>query len=150
MYQFEKVNKKLLGSQVEDELMNFILEEPLEVGQKIPNEFELAEKFGVGRSTIREAVKALVSKGILEVRRGSGTYVISTSTLEDDPLGLSRFQDKYQLSLELFEVRLMLEPEIASMAAEYALPEEREQLKNLCDEVENLYRAGKNHIKKDI
>ena len=61
MYQFEKVNKKLLGSQVEDELMNFILEEPLEVGQKIPNEFELAEKFGVGRSTIREAVKALVS-----------------------------------------------------------------------------------------
>lgn len=150
MYQFEKVNKKLLGSQVEDELMNFILEEPLEVGQKIPNEFELAEKFGVGRSTIREAVKALVSKGILEVRRGSGTYVISTSTLEDDPLGLSRFQDKYQLALELFEVRLMLEPEIASMAAEYALPEEREQLKNLCDEVENLYRAGKNHIKKDI
>ena len=59
--------------------MNFILEEPLEVGQKIPNEFELAEKFGVGRSTIREAVKGLVSKGILEVRRGSGTYVISTS-----------------------------------------------------------------------
>ena len=41
MYQFEKVNKKLLGSQVEDELMNFILEEPLEIGQKIPNEFEL-------------------------------------------------------------------------------------------------------------
>ncbi|MGN8632478.1 FadR/GntR family transcriptional regulator [Blautia sp. HCP3S3_G3] len=150
MYQFEKVNKKLLGSQVEDELMNFILEEPLEIGQKIPNEFELAEKFGVGRSTIREAVKALVSKGILEVRRGSGTYVISTSTLEDDPLGLSRFQDKYKLALELFEVRLMLEPEIASMAAEYADSREREQLKALCDEVENLYRSGKNHIPKDI
>lgn len=150
MYQFEKVNKKLLGSQVEDELMNYILEEPVEVGQKIPNEFELAEMFCVGRSTIREAVKALVSKGILEVRRGSGTYVTSTSTLEDDPLGLSRFQDKYKLALELFEVRLMLEPEIASMAAEYALPEEREQLKVLCDEVERLYRAGKNHIPKDI
>ncbi|MDO4307390.1 MAG: FadR/GntR family transcriptional regulator [Eubacteriales bacterium] len=150
MYQFEKVNKKLLGSQVEDELMNFILEEPLEVGQKIPNEFELAEKFGVGRSTIREAVKGLVSKGILEVRRGSGTYVISTSSLEEDPLGLSRFQDKYKLALELFEVRLMLEPEIASLAAEYATKEEGEQLKVLCDEVERLYREGKNHTKKDI
>lgn len=150
MYQFEKVNKKLLGSQVEDELMNFILEEPLEVGQKIPNEFELAEKFGVGRSTIREAVKGLVSKGILEVRRGSGTYVISTSSMEDDPLGLSRFQDKYKLALELFEVRLMLEPEIAALAAEYALPEEKEQLKVLCDEVESLYKAGKNHTPKDI
>ena len=70
MYQFEKVSKKLLGSQVEDELMNYILQEPIEIGQKIPNEFELAEMFGVGRSTIREAVKGLVSKGILEVRRG--------------------------------------------------------------------------------
>lgn len=150
MYQFEKANKKLLGSQVEDELMNFILEEPLEVGQKIPNEFELAEKFGVGRSTIREAVKGLVSKGILEVRRGSGTYVISTSSLEEDPLGLSRFQDKYKLALELFEVRLMLEPEIASLAAEYATKEEGEQVKILCDEVERLYREGKNHTKKDI
>lgn len=150
MYQFEKVNKKLLGSQIEDELMNFILEEPLEVGQKLPNEFELAEKFGVGRSTIREAVKGLVSKGILEVRRGSGTYVISTSSVEDDPLGLSRFQDKYKLALELFEVRLMLEPEIAALAAEYALPEEKEQLKILCDEVESLYKAGKNHTPKDI
>ena len=77
----------------------------MEVGQKIPNEFELAEKFGVGRSTIREAVKGLVSKGILEVRRGSGTYVISTSTLEDAPLGLSKFEDKYKLALELLDVR---------------------------------------------
>lgn len=150
MYQFEKVNKKLLGSQVEDELMNFILEEPLEVGQKIPNEFELAEKFGVGRSTIREAVKGLVSKGILEVRRGSGTYVISTSTLEDDPLGLSKFEDKYKLALELLDVRLMLEPEIAALAAEYASPEDKEQVQALCDEVEHIYRSGKNHIKKDI
>ena len=150
MYQFEKINKKLLGSQVEDELMNFILQEPIEIGQKIPNEFELAEKFGVGRSTVREAVKGLVSKGILEVRRGSGTYVISTSSLEDDPLGLSRFQDKYKLALELFEVRLMLEPEIASMACEYATEEEKQQLKELCDVVEQQYRDGENHIKKDI
>lgn len=150
MYQFEKINNKLLGSHVEDELMNYILEKPVEIGQKLPNEFELAEKFGVGRSTIREAVKALVSKGILEVRRGSGTYVISTSSLEEDPLGLSRFQDKYKLALELFEVRLMLEPEIAAMACDYATEEEMIQLKQLCDEVEQLYLSGKNHIKKDI
>ena len=82
MYQFEKMNRKLLGSQVEDELMNYILQEPVEIGEKIPNEFDLAEMFGVGRSTVREAVKSLVSKGILEVRRGSGTYVISTCSLE--------------------------------------------------------------------
>lgn len=150
MYQFEKMNHKLLGSQIEDELMNFILQEPIRIGEKIPNEFELAEKFGVGRSTIREAVKGLVSKGVLEVRRGSGTYVISTSTLEEDPLGLAKFQDKYKLALELFEVRLMIEPEIASLAATKATKEEKEQLKKLCDEVEQLYLDGKNHIQKDV
>lgn len=150
MYQFEKMNKGLLGAQVEDALFSFILNTPVEIGEKIPNEFELAEQFGVGRSTVREAVKGLVSRGILEVRRGSGTYVISTSPLEEDPLGLSRFQDKYKLALELFDVRLMLEPEIAVLACEYAEPEELVQLKNLCDEVEALYRAGKNHIKKDV
>lgn len=150
MYQFEKVSKKLLGSQVEDELMNYILQEPIEIGQKIPNEFELAEMFGVGRSTIREAVKGLVSKGILEVRRGSGTFVISTYTMEDDPLGLSKFEDKFKLALELFDVRLMIEPEIAALACDYAEPKEKERLKNLCDEVERIYKSGKNHIKKDI
>lgn len=150
MYQFEKMDKKLLGEQIEEQLMNYILEEPVEIGQKIPNEFELAERFGVGRSTIREAVKGLVSKGMLEVRRGSGTYVISTSTLESDPLGLSKLQDKYKLALELFEVRLMLEPEIAYQAAAYATDDDLRQLVRLCDETEALYISGKNHIPKDI
>ena len=150
MYQFEKVNKKLLGSQVEDALMDFILKKPVKIGEKLPNEFELAEQFGVGRSTVREAVRSLVSKGVLEVRRGSGTYVISTCTAEEDPLGRSRCEDRYKLALELLEVRLMLEPEIAALAAEYAAEEEMEQLEKLCDEVERLYRAGINHISKDI
>ena len=150
MDQLEKVGKKLLGSQIEDSLMEYILNEPVAIGEKLPNEFELAEKFGVGRSTIREAVKSLVSKGVLEVRRGSGTYVVSTSSLEEDPLGLGRFEDKYHLALELFEVRLMLEPEIAALASEYASEEEKAQLESLCDQVERQYTAGINHIKKDI
>lgn len=150
MYQFEKMDKRLLGSQVEDALFAYILNEPVEIGEKIPNEFELAERFGVGRSTVREAVKSLVSRGILEVRRGSGTFVVSTSTLEEDPLGLSKLQDKYKLALELFDVRLMLEPEIAVLASGYAAEEELVQLKKLCDEVEQLYLTGKSHMKKDV
>lgn len=150
MYQYEKHNKKSLGARTEDELMKYILQEPIKPGQKIPNEFELAEKFGVGRSTIREAVKGLVSRGILEVRRGSGTYVISTSFLEEDPLGLGKIQDKYELALELFEVRLMIEPEIASIACKNASEADLAHLKRLCDETEELYEGGHNHIKKDI
>ena len=99
MLQFDKTDKRLLTVQVEDALMQFIREEPVEIGERIPNEFKLAEMFGVGRSTIREAVKSLVIKGILEVRRGSGTYVAATSSAENDPLGLSRLRDKYRLAL---------------------------------------------------
>jgi len=150
MYHFEKIDRKLLGSQVEEELFQYILNEPVAIGQKIPNEFELAKQFGVGRSTIREAVKGLVSKGILEVRRGSGTFVINTSTLEEDPLGLGSMDDKYKLALELFDVRLMLEPEIAAMASKNAAPEDLEHLQTLCRETENLYLEGKDHISKDI
>lgn len=150
MYQFEKIGKKPLGARVEEALLEYILHEPVEVGQKIPNEFELAEVFGVGRSTIREAVKGLVSKGILEVRRGAGTFVISTSSVEEDPLGLSRFSDKYQLALELFDVRLMLEPEIVVLACENATEDELVQLRKLCQEVEERCRSGKNHIAKDV
>lgn len=150
MYQIEKMNKRLLAPQVEEELMNFILHEPIEIGEKIPNEYELAEKFGVGRSTIRESIKSLVTKGILEVRRGSGTYVISKYSIEEDPLGLAKFTDKYKLALELFEVRLMLEPEIAVLACDYATPEQKEELKRLCEETEQIYQSGKDHTRKDI
>lgn len=150
MYQFEKIDKGLLGTQIEDALMDFILQKPVNIGEKIPNEFELAENFGVGRSTIREAVKSLVSKGILEVRRGSGTYVVSTSSLNDDPLGLSKLEDKYKLALELFDVRLMLEPEIAALTAKNASESEIKQIEQFCNETEEVYRNGKNHIPKDI
>ena len=150
MYNFDKMAKKPLGARIEDELMKYIMQKPVEPGQKIPNEFELAKQFGVGRSTIREAVKGLVSRGILEVRRGSGTYVINTNSFEDDPLGLGKMEDKYKMALDLFEVRLMIEPEIASLACRNASEEELRKLKKLCDETEQLYRGGHNHINKDI
>lgn len=150
MNQFERTGKRLLGSQIEEEILDYILKKPLDIGDKLPNEFELAEMFEVGRSTIREAVKGLVTKGVLEVRRGAGTYVCNTSTVEDDPLGLAKLRDKYKLALELFEVRLILEPEIAAKAAEYATEKDIVELKRLCDEVEQLYLADQDHMEKDI
>lgn len=150
MDQTEKVDKKLLASRVEEELMNYILRTPVEIGEKIPSEYELAEQFGVGRSTIRETVKSLATKGILEVRRGSGTYVISRSTIEEDPLGLANLADTYDLALDLFEVRLMLEPEIAAQASINATQEEKQELRRLCGEVEQIYTEGKNHVFKDV
>lgn len=62
----EKKSRELLAPHVEEELMDYILHTPVKIGEKLPNEFELAELFGVGRSTVRETVKSLVSKGVLE------------------------------------------------------------------------------------
>lgn len=142
--------RKLLGAQAEDDLMAYILGTPVPIGEKLPNEFELGQMFRVGRSTIREAVKSLVTKGILEVRRGDGTYVKSHCSLAEDPLGLSRLDDKYKLALELLDVRLILEPEIAASAAAHATPENKAELQTLCDEVEQLCLNGGDHTPKDI
>ena len=149
-YKYEKVNKKLLVPQIEDQLMIYIKQDSITIGTKLPNEYDLAERFGVGRSTVREAIKSLASKGVLEVRRGAGTFVKSKDMLMGDPLGLSRYKDKYKLAMDLFEVRIWLEPEGAAKACECANEEQKRNIKELCDEVEHLYLSGKNHIPKDM
>ena len=65
MDEFSNLKSKLLAEQVQDQLFRYILNTPVPVGNKLPNEFELGQKFGVGRSTIREAVKLLVSRKVL-------------------------------------------------------------------------------------
>ncbi|MBQ7219980.1 MAG: FadR family transcriptional regulator [Synergistaceae bacterium] len=145
-----KSNRRHLVSQVEEELLRYIQDSPVLVGEKIPNEFDLSQKFNAGRSTIREAVKSLASRGVLEVRQGAGTFVLSPSTVEDDPLRLARYTDKLQLALELFDVRLMIEPGIAELAAMNANDDDIAEIVRLCDETEELYLAGYDHVRKDI
>lgn len=150
MYQFENLHGKPLTEQVEQHIVKFIVENHTEVGSKMPNEFELAEMFGVGRSTVREAIKILASKNVLEVRRGSGTFVLNTEIAEQDPLGLREIKDKYSLALDLITVRLILEPEIAVMAAENATDEDIEELMKKCSLVEDLIESGIDHTEEDI
>ena len=69
MASFSGIKNTLLAEQVEEQLYEYITKLPLKAGDKLPNEFKLAEMFGVGRSTVREAVKLLVSRNVLETRR---------------------------------------------------------------------------------
>ena len=149
MENFSNIKSRLLTEQTEEELLAYIISGQIPVGGKIPNEFKLGELFGVGRSTIREAVKSLVSKGILEIRRGSGTYVLKTSGTEPDPLGLAGIDDKVQLALDLIDVRMMLEPEIAERAAFHATAEELVVLEDLCNLIETKIRQGEPYLKED-
>ena len=146
MSDFSHLKSKLLAEQVEDQIYHYILDTPIEPGSKLPNEFALGEKFRVGRSTIREAVKLLSSKGIVEVRQGSGTYVVTTVKGLSDPLNLRSVQDKNALAFDLVNVRLLLEPCIAEIAAQNATPEDIERLKRLCERVETKIHNGDRYI----
>lgn len=134
MQQSGKDVKRTLGQKTEDRLMKYILDKPVKIGERIPTEDELTELFEVGRSTVREAVKGLVTRGVLEVRRGDGTYVISTIYMENDVLEFGNVEDRYRLALDLFDVRLMIEPEIVTWACRKATEEQIQKLKQLCDE----------------
>ncbi len=150
MNKLSNLKSKLLAEQVQEQIYQYILDSHFRPGQKLPNEFELGERFGVGRSTVREAVKLLVSRGVLEVRRGSGTYVVSTTPLDMDPLGLLAIEDKASLAMDLADVRILLEPGIAEMAALHASSEDIQNLSRLCSLVEEKIRAGENYIEDDI
>ena len=68
-------SKKLLPERVAEQIISLIADRELKAGDKLPNEFDMAQQLSVGRGTIREAVKILVSRNILEIRRGCGTFV---------------------------------------------------------------------------
>lgn len=139
-----------LAQQAADHILNYIVENSLEAGAKIPNEFELAERIGVGRGTVREAIKLLVSRQILEIRRGAGTFVSDRQGVVDDPLGFLFVKEKEKLARDLLDVRMMLEPEIAMMAAEHATKEQVKELLAQCDRVEQAILAGEDHMQEDI
>ena len=141
---------KPLSSKLSEELLNYIRSENLKPGDRLPNESILAKKMGVGRSSIREAMKLLASRNIVTIRQGSGTYISQTPGMVDDPLGFSFIADKQKLAQDSLEVRFLLEPAIASLAAQNASEEDISLLRRLCQEVEDLVWLGQDHTQKDI
>jgi len=107
------VKQQRLADQVVDGIRALIAEETYKVGDRLPPEPELCEHFGVGRSTIREAMRVLGNRGLVRVRQGEGTFVASASALEsfEERLGRAAIED-------LYEARLLLELPMAELAAE--------------------------------
>ncbi|MBP3588893.1 MAG: FadR family transcriptional regulator [Clostridia bacterium] len=144
-----KDSSRPLAEQVAEQIRQLIIDRHLTGGDKLPNEFELAEQLNVGRGTVREAVKLLVARNVLEIRRGRGTFVTQQTGVIHDPLGFAYMPDQARLSRELLDIRLNMEPWIASMAAQNATSEDIAELRRLCREVENLIHAKKNSLSKD-
>jgi len=107
------------SQEVASHIKALIRDNMLKPGEKLPNEMELCGLFSVSRPTIREAVKILVSQGIIEIRRGKGTYVRQMPGISEDPLGLD-FIVNPNMRLMLIEARIIIEPGVARLAAQNA------------------------------
>jgi GntR family transcriptional repressor for pyruvate dehydrogenase complex len=120
-------------------LRQYIKDMKLEPGMRLPAERELADMFSVGRPALREAIQALSVLEVLVSRRGSGTYVRSLANLEGGwPANPQLDEMDFDL-IELLEVRKIIEPQAAGLAAGRATPEELRDIKDhLVKLIENV------------
>jgi DNA-binding FadR family transcriptional regulator len=117
-----RAGAKTSGVTVLDRIRRLIEESGVGPGGKLPPERDMAAQLRVGRPAVREAIKALVSLDVLESRRGDGTYLRSAAPFEDAPsLRPSNAQPDL---IELLELRKMIEPRAAALAAARATPQQ--------------------------
>ena len=140
---------KTLTEQVADGIMNLIQETPYKAGDKLPTEKELCESTGAGRNTVREALKILASRNVLEIRQGAGTFVSEKQGIPDDPLGFSMVNDHVKLTRDLLQVRIMLEPQIAALAAQCAKEHEIKELEEILEEMEAAMKKREDYSELD-
>ncbi|MEV6264453.1 FadR/GntR family transcriptional regulator [Streptomyces sp. NPDC051784] len=130
--------RSALADQVIAQLRNQITAGEWPVGSRIPTEPELVEQLGVARNTVREAVRALAHNGLLDIRQGSGTYVVATSELAG--VMHRRFADADPRHVA--ELRSTLESSAARLAALRRTDKDMRQLDTLMARREAVWASG--------
>lgn len=136
-----------LSEQAASQIMDMILvEERFRTGDKLPNEMELAQELGISRVTLREAIRILCTRGLVEIKRGRGTYVTSfeapVSNADLSPLGGVAASHR-----DLLEIRMMVEPPASYYAAKRATEEEIATIKALSLKLEEQAAHGQNPLR---
>ena len=138
---FKKIKSKSVVQTIVDSITKAIIAGDLKPGDKIPTEMELAESFGVGRNSIREAIKILVYYGVLEIRRAEGTFVCDGfNKIMIDPMVYGVILHQSQDYVNLMELREMMEVGVMRLAivkySEEDLNKLGEKLQVLKEEIE--------------
>ncbi len=131
--------QKGLSDRVAERLIHMLKTDPTcSPGKKLPGEQQLCTHFGVSRTTVREAIRSLVAQGYLEVRRGSGTFIL------DRPrdVGLQGLEQVHARLRDLFEIRMMVEPAAARLACIRGTDAELREIAQWAQEVEHAIRTG--------
>lgn len=137
-------NRKVkLSEQTADRMYEMIVEErKYAPGSKLPNENELSQTLDVSRTTLREAISFLVAQGILEIRRGKGTYVSEElPTVGLDLTALAGIRSRVRAK-DLFEMRLIFEPATVALACQRATDDELRQIARKAERVERVAAEG--------
>lgn len=126
----QPVRRLKLSDSVAAQLERMIREGSYAVGEKLPSERVLSEQFGVGRSSMREALRSLEQSGLLRIDHGVGVFVVSHTKHGPALSADSLVVDGYTIP-ELFEVRLAIERDAAGTAAKRITPSEADRLQGI-------------------
>lgn len=139
---------KMLSQDVADNIISMItIEKRFGAGDKLPNETELAHELNVSRTTLREAVRILVAYGVLEIRRGNGTFVTEKVLQEGEILG--QLSDVKANAGDLYEMRLIFEPEAAYLAAVRGTDGEIRRILECGRRIEEAIRDGSDRTQQE-
>lgn len=144
---FQPVNGGRVSGAIVDQVVRAIESEQLLVGDRLPSERALTERFGVGRGTVRDALRVLEAKGLVEVRPGAqgGAFVTEP---QPSAIGENLARMLTMASVEpgeVLEVRQLFELVIVDLACERATDEDLQALANIVDRTERAVRAGEFH-----
>ena len=142
----EPLKKTRLYEEIVDQLISLMKMGKLKPGDKLPSERQLAEELHVSRTAIREALRSMESMGYIDSKVGGGTYIKSV-TLDNvmDPFAVMLSQDEKLLS-ELVDVRVLLEGEVASLAAKNVTQEQINEVRKTLEGMEADIKAGGNGL----
>jgi GntR family transcriptional repressor for pyruvate dehydrogenase complex len=147
--QFRAVRKGRRYQEIADQIQQLIVKGVLKPGDRLPPERELARQLGVGRSSLRDAVRTLEVMGILEPRQGHGTVICEPSAEALVVPLTSVLMRKRELVAELLDVRRMIEPALASRAAVNATAEEIAHLDDVLRRQAEKMSRGEPSIEED-
>jgi GntR family transcriptional repressor for pyruvate dehydrogenase complex len=143
------VKSTRIYEQIVGQVRTLIAEGRLKSGDRLPPERELAETLMVSRPSVREALRALQSRGLIEIRAGEGAFIRDVSLDQlVEPLALVILPHREAVG-ELFEARRLLEPAIAGLAAQRATPEDLGEMQRILDEQAREVAQGRTGLAQD-
>jgi GntR family transcriptional repressor for pyruvate dehydrogenase complex len=145
----EPVKRSRIYEHIVEQIRALIREGRWAPGDQIPPERELAERFRVSRTSVREALRALEMQGVIESRQGGGTFVRTADTEAlVPPLAAAILRGRQELA-EVLEVRELIEPGVARQAAKRATDEHIAELESLLERQRECIRLGRSFVDED-